>query len=421
MKKRITELSQQVRILKVANVVLATFLILSVLMNCVVYFKDGKDTKKVVKEKSESTSTFRRPKKAIEYNLADCVKKLGKYKGLTVTIDKDDDTLTKEDYADYVLSQLDTTYTLPAGEKIETGDLLKVNIEVTVDGQTFNGSSMTLPDYELGQDAYCHGVDARLTGYKVGTKEPLKFSMKLPEEFDPFDGETPEKEEHENLLPSDVAGKKADFKITLVSAERSIKYDHKTISDDILIANTSYKSVNEFMKYCEDFANDYNTYHEKQAKRTTLLAEIVENSDVEISQDVKDQELAIYLDQYTKMYASQYNSLQEYLEQSGGQTYEEFVQDSRERLDSTLVNLAISLKIAEEENATISKKEITNYVKDLVKGSSYEESSTDDVYSLYDSEFMKGEDFVKRMALSTKVLDSIAKSATFTYVESEDK
>lgn len=414
MKNKIERLENNLAFSKCVCILLGVLLVVSLLLNVyLVHELNSDENGKETADVSDESELFEMPDKALDYNLADCVKSLGKYKDLEVFIDEDNvQTVTVEEYADYVLSELETTYEVPKGDKTEYGDLIDLQIRGTIDGVDFDGGSMNLPDYQIGEESYFTGFDDYLVDITVGSNKAKTFEVELPEDFDPFNGENPE-DDGEESDTVDLAGKLAKFEVAVSSAERSITYDCETVTDDILAANTTYSTVEEFMEYCEDFVKGYNDYYDKQARRSALLNEIIADSEVEIPDEYLQQELAIYILQYTNIYATYYDSLEEYLETEEGITYEEFLTESEERLKSTVTNLAVSLKLAEVEGIEITDQGIQDYIVDLVEGSYYEGSEPEEIYDLYKTKYMTGEDFIKRMALSTKVLDELLEFQTF--------
>lgn len=337
---------------------------------------------------------------AIKYDPNDIVKSIGEY-DLKDLVIEDSYEITEEDvedYMDYFLQDYSTTIDYENGHVVEGDETVNVNYEGTVDGETFDGGTAEDAYINLAEDEYIPGFAENIVGHCVG--DTFSFDVDFPKEYE-----------------ESLAGKHAVFKVTINSSALEIKYDHTNVTEKILRDNTAYESLDEFKEYCRTYVTGYYADLLDSEKKQAIMNAIKENTDCDVPDDVLQNEVDMYEQQFINLYCID-TDLEGYVSDNYGMTVDQFREQIKEDVATSFTNVVICEKLAQDLGVTLSDDQYKKYVAKLVEGTSYGTESYDELYSVYGTDYMDGEKYIRRMALCDAVMEELMSKASFI-VDSE--
>ena len=336
----------------------------------------------------------------------------GEYKNLTVELPHVD-PVTDEAVEEEIQRTLNSHAELAVVERAaEEGDTVNIDYVGTMDGVEFEGGSDTGSELVLGEGGMIDGFEDGIVGMTAG--ETKTVDVTFP---DPYDNNP------------DLAGKPAQFKITLNSVSEEVvpeftdefvaelgSDDHSHIDDD---HKDSVKTVEDYRAYVREQLEE--TYNEDVRSNQYLYTwtAIVNGCEVKSYPEsaVKKYANDLYNYNYTWFASSGYSQYGLTAE-NFGITKEAMTEEARENLKEELCLWAI----AKANNITVSDEEYTAKVNALVESTNktlaaqYEAGE----YTPYTAEtYLKT---TTRQSVETKVLyDKIVGEAiaTATFTEAE--
>ena len=339
---------------------------------------------------------------------------LPQYKG--VTVPAEEYTITDDELNTQISSILDqyATYDQIKDRAIEDGDVVNIDYVGSVDGEEFSGGNTngggTL--VTAGSDAYIDDFLTQIIGHTPG--ETFNVEVTFP---DPYDNNP------------DLAGKPAQFKITLNSVSEEVVPE---LTDEFVaeLGSDDHSHIDDDHKDSVKTVEDYRAYVREQLEKTY-------NEDVRDNQYlytwtaiVNGCEVKSYPESAVKKYANDlYNYNYTWFASSGysqygltaenfGITKEAMTEEARENLKEELCLWAV----AKANNITVSDEEYTAKLNALVESTNKTLAAqyTADQYTPYTAEtYLKT---TTRQSVETKVLyDKIVGEAiaTATFTEAE--
>ena len=349
--------------------------------------------------------TYNEPRDRVEYAAADCVTKNGDPDLTDLEVEKEHE-VTDEDVTaemDDELANYSDTTELETGMTVESGMNLTIAYDVEVDGAEVDGLGSDELDIALGSDVIMEGLDAEIEGHEVG--ETFDVSIEIPESFN-----------------EDLAGKTANFTITINSGYATTTVTADTVTDEFIANNfEDYETVEEYREGMQEDVEEYYKLLFENNKKSAVLEAIKDSCDVEVPDDLLEQETEIYAAQFTNMYCNG-EELEDYLENYYATTLDEFYDTIADDVKTSVENVLVCQYYADELGVKLTDEDLTKYLDELTSGTSYSSENADEVYALYKTEYMTGKEYVERMALCDKVVETMAEDATFVYVDevSED-
>lgn len=311
---------------------------------------------------------------------------LGQYQGLKITKTKVEE-VTDQDVEDYIneIAQDYVEYREIDRKEVQDGDFLKVDFELSIDGEKVEDYSGEDMDMEVGEGyldmSEGFSIDSHLVGASVG--DTVKVDVEFP---DDYEDET-------------YAGKKGQMSVTIHSIEEEYQPE---VDDSWAQENMGFDTLEEFKQQtkqdlqteAEDSAEAEDQQAlweqiEKNAKQIKDFPEDVIKEGVEKEQETVD-EYAGYMglepDEFIK-------------ENYGDVTLEEYVKDN-------LFAQCIKDLIVEEQGITVSQEEYEEELSTYVDGESF--TSEEEVL-----EYMGGEEYVIEWLLYDKLDEFVASANTF--------
>ena len=281
------------------------------------------------------------------------------------------------------------------GEETKDGDVLTVDFTATADGKEFEGSKGESVSFTLGSSASSSlpaAVREKLAGVKVGSEQ--KITVTLPEDFS----------------ASDVAGKSAEYTVTVKKAIRVTVTEE--ITDALIAAVTEQKTVAEAKESLKKTLQEAYDTNAAKAKYSTLWKAILDKAEVKEypSSALKDAVQKNY-DYYDSVAGLYYKlSLREYVKQQGYSGLSDF----KEKVCVPAAEEAIKEKLVfysllKEEKWEASDDELKARIEEL-----YEDQSKESYPELADFEAVIDRDAVRDTLLWEKGMESLLATASVT-------
>ena len=314
----------------------------------------------------------------------DKVVELGKYKELKGTLDVQ--KITKKDVQaeiDQRVKDAAETKTIKKG-KVKDGDTIVIDYEGRIDGVKFDGGSAEKQKLEIGSGTMIPGFEKSLIGKKIG--ETCTINVTFPKDYQ----------------AEDLAGKDAEFEVTIRSKKEKITYEY----DNKFIRKTSkYYRKSSYEKAVKEEL-------EKEARETaeaeleeTLWAKVVEKSKVKKYPRglVKDEIEAVKI-QYDRM-AQQYGTSTAQM----GITEEQYKAAAKEAVKEKLILHAI----AEKEGIKVTRKDKNKFYDQILEDSNMTEEEFEKATEMSVKDWVKANHY-ESQPLRDKVLDFIREHGKIT-------
>lgn len=317
-------------------------------------------------------------------------------------------TVTEQDVIDemnYELSNYMDKTELPEGMTVETG--MTVNLDYTADmaNADLEGLSAEGEDVELGSGALMDGFEEAIVGHAIG--ESFKVELEITEDFS-----------------EELAGQKITFDVKINSGSVNTELDSETVTDEFVKNN--FEDFDTVAEYKASMQKDVEAYYEQEFannKKSAVLKVLQGVCDVTLPDELMAQEMEMYKQQFARMYCDEGMDLEEYLSAYYEMTVSEFETEVKENVETSVRNVLVCQYYAKTLGISVSDEDVNEYVEGLTTGTSYSSADAKEIYDLYESDYMSGEEYVERMALCEKVVDYFVdnEDCTFKYVPAEEE
>lgn len=284
----------------------------------------------------EGTTTL--PTQAIapkEFNVS---VKLGTYKGLTT--DCEVPPVTEDDIENelkYFLSTVKEKSPVTDRE-VQNGDFVLIDFVGTMDGEVFDGGSATGYELEIGSHSFIDGFESGLIGKKQGDSVSLDLSFP------------------ENYGNAELAGKPVNF---MVNINEIYTYVTPELTDELVAANTSFASIEEYKEAARKEFAKYNEEYADSMAKDDLIKQVIESSEFtgEISEEVAYEEESAL--QYYDLLMQQYYGIDglTYFQYTYGFTEEEYKLFIHEQSEFQVKYVHILDEIVKAEGLTLTEEE----------------------------------------------------------------
>lgn len=336
------------------------------------------------------------------YNVMDYVK-LCDYSN--ITIDVAAPTVTDEEIDQYIdlMCNYNKAYQVVDKLEAEDGDYVNIDYVGKKDGVAFNGGTADGYVLGLGTGTFIPGFEEGIVGHQVG--ETFDLDLTFPE----------------NYGNEELKGQAVVFTVTLNSIVMDEEIDHTNITDEYvkeyLNSNddvTDVATLKEFIRVnvLSDKAADQDSSNREQ-----LAQYLMDNCEVNIPDGLADDKTNEYMAQMTVQLEDAGHTLDEYLEQSAGMSYEEYFDTIKERITENLTLELILEAIACESGLTVDEVKFQSYMSNALASSSYD--SVEKLNEMYTTEYCDGETYMRRGFLISNAYDNVINSTKFNVVEAE--
>lgn len=261
--------------------------------------------------------------------------KVTKYTGLDVKVEAK--KVTKEQL-DAELNRVkeQNVRLVEVEREIKAGDVANINFSGSIDGVKFEGGTAEEFDLEIGSHSFIEGFEDQLVGLKTG--EDKDVNVTFPE----------------NYHAKDLAGKPAVFACH-INAIKEKQYPE--LNDEFASNVSEFETFEEFKNHMKEHLQEHMDEHAKRDADVAIIDKIVENTEVEVPNQMVEGEVDNMLRdlEYRLMY--QGLKLEAYM-QYMNTTLDKYRENLKaEALKSVKVRLALSY-ILEKEKITLTDKEV---------------------------------------------------------------
>ena len=267
---------------------------------------------------------------------------LGEYKGLEV--EDEDATVTDEEVeAKLKEEQEKNSTTVPVeGRPVQNGDIVELNFEGFVDGQTFPGGKGENFPLTIGSHSFIDTFEDQLIGAEIG--EEREVNVTFPEDYN----------------AKELAGKPAVFQTKILS----IKVKELPALDDEFASEVSeFETLAEYRADVRKTLEEKKAEQAKTAKEDKLIAKAVENASMDIPELMLTSQAENMIQEFSQRLSYQGMSMEQYLQYTGSTT-EKMLEQNKESAKIRIQSRLVLEEIAKAENLEATEedfeKEIAN-------------------------------------------------------------
>ena len=308
---------------------------------------------------------------------------LGEYKGLEAK--KDPVSITEEDVETELKRVAERNAKLISVEDrpVQTGDILNIDFEGSVDGVPFEGGTSKGHTLEIGSGSFFPGFEEQLVGFLVNDEKDI--NVKFPEDYN----------------SKDLAGKEAVFKVKV----NEIKFKQLSeINDDFAGDVSEFETLEE---YKADIRNKLTEKAQNTADRKyedEIVKKAADNAICEIPEVMVNKRLDDMMRQFDMTLRYQGLNLQGYMNMMGIDEAK-LREDYRESAHQDVKTQLVIEKIAEVEKIDCSPQE---YDEELSKmAESYHQPVEEMMKHLHEDDI----EYIKTSVISKKTIAILADNA----------
>ena len=272
-----------------------------------------------------------------DYDLSEYVE-IGEFMGIEVSAD--DITATDEEAIEKVhsfLEENDAVSKMPVTDRaVRNGDFVNIDYVGTKDGVAFDGGTAQGYDLEIGSGTFIPGFEEGLIGAEIG--ETVALDLTFPEQY----------------KSAELAGAAVVFTVTVNSIQA---YSYPEINDEFISTNFGdYSSA-------EAFIADVKTSIVSDKKWTIVREKLLSSANV---LKYPEKEIASFekeLNDNYQNYADSFGlSLEDFVQQYMGMTYDTFKQQVTEYAQGEVKTQMVCVAIARREGIELTEEEFNEYV-----------------------------------------------------------
>ena len=188
----------------------------------------------------------------------------------TLTVETTPKQVVDDEMIDSQINSLLSSYKDEVDEAAKDGDTVNIDYVGTIDGVEFDGGSATGYNLTLGSGTFIPGYEDQLIGAKKGEKVTVKVTF--PEDYG----------------NADLQGKDAEFAVTVNTVSRTPELTDEWLKKHAEDLETEAKTVAEFRDEQKALLQAQVDYSYNSNVRTEALQQIVDNSEIGMSDAMKD-------------------------------------------------------------------------------------------------------------------------------------
>ena len=188
----------------------------------------------------------------------------------TITVETTPKQVVDDEMIDSQINSLLSSHKDEVDEAAKDGDTVNIDYVGTIDGVEFDGGSATGYNLTLGSGTFIPGYEDQLIGAKKGEKVTVKVTF--PEDYG----------------NADLQGKDAEFAVTVNTVSRTPELTDEWLKKHAEDLETEAKTVAEFRDEQKALLQAQVDYSYNSNVRTEALQQIVDNSEIGMSDAMKD-------------------------------------------------------------------------------------------------------------------------------------
>lgn len=278
--------------------------------------------------------------------------KVGDYKSISITLDGNYE-VTDDEVKEYLNSYLsnNSTYTVTDKQEVEDGDVVNIDFEGKINGETFEGGSAEGQHLEIGSGSFIAGFEDGLIQHKVG--EDVVLNLKFPDDY----------------WNEEYAGKDVEFSVKINSIDQSDAKTYDSIDDSYVKETYGYETKQDW--YDSVYNSLVSTMEQQRLSdaQVKYFEELMPMANITVPDELIDKELDENLRQMEIYAKDSYDAtVEEYLAQYEGYDSIDAYKDAvREEVEENLKEQLVIDYIIQAEGITITEggyKEFLAYYLD---------------------------------------------------------
>ena len=307
----------------------------------------------------------------------DKVVDLGKYEGLkgTLSVQKVTDEDVKAEI-DQRVKDAAYTKTIKKG-KVKKGDTIVIDYSGKIDGKKFDGGTAEKQKLKIGSGKFIPGFEEALIGKKIG--EECTINVTFPEDYQ----------------AEDLAGKDAEFDVTIRSKKEKVtyKYNGKFIRD-----TSKYFKKSSYEKAVKEELEEQARETAESTLEEELWQKVLNKTEIKkYPKGLLKEEIPIVQAQYARM-AEQYGTSPEQM----GITEDQYKEFAKQSLKEKLTIHAI----AKKAGIKVTRKDKKDFYNEILENSQMTEKEFEQATEMTVKEWVKANHY-DIQPLRDKVLDYI--------------
>ncbi len=270
---------------------------------------------------------------------------LGAYKGLKVKaiLNEYQPEMLEQQLRE---AQAHHTHSHPADGKVsELGDIVVIDFVGSIDGVEFDGGKATDYELELGSHSFIDTFEDQLVGHKAG--EHVTVKVTFPEDYG----------------AKTLAGKEAVFECDV----KSVNTKHiPEINDELAKHVAGVDTLDEWKKEIEAQLRHEIDRRNQSAKEDAILAQVVDNSKVELPEEVIEEQLDIVMRDLSQRLAYQGMRIEDYANYVGT-TVDALRAERRDDAERIAKTKQVLEALVRAEDLTVSDAELDAKVEEIAK------------------------------------------------------
>lgn len=314
---------------------------------------------------------------------------LGEYKGMEVShqVQKVTDEEV-EAYINYLLAMSVEKEEVTDRELVENGDIVNIDYEGKKDGVAFDGGTDTGYDLTIGSGTFIDGFEEGLIGVKKG--ETVDLTLTFPEDYH----------------AEELAGVETVFTVTVngIYKEVSPEFTDEFVAD---LGIENIATTKEYHAYLKNLMEESNAESALQSTQMDVLDLVTENAKISnVPEELVNKYYETNVNNMTYQAMMYGMDLESFVSAYYGLDAETFENEIAEAARVSANQVLVCLKIAEEENMSVSDDELNAAVEEKYAEYGYE--SAEDFKNTVDLEEYRDS------LLLNKVVDFLVENATIT-------
>lgn len=270
---------------------------------------------------------------------------LGEYKGVAVPVSHTEVT-DEEVEAELKKEQEKNSRTITVEDRAaEKGDIVTIDFEGTVDGETFQGGSGKDYPLTLGSGTFIPGFEDQLVGAKA--EDVVDVHVTFPEDYN----------------SEELKGKAAVFKCTVHKIETK---ELPELDDDFAKDVSEFDTLEEYKNSLREDLKKKKEDEAKREKENAAVDKAVANAQMEIPDAMLDTQAAQMVDNFARRLSAQGMSMEQYMQYTGQNAAALQEQMKPQALKQIQTRLVLE-KVVQVENIQISDERLEEEFEKMAK------------------------------------------------------
>lgn len=317
------------------------------------------------------------------------------YEHMEITVEPNVTDITTEMIDERILQQV-SPKSLDSGE-VQTGDTVVIDLEGTIDGETFDGGNAENYNLTIGSGTFIEGFEDQLVGMELNKDHPKEKTIRVvfPEDYS----------------NDDLAGKVATFKVKLKDIKRTPQVKELSKEEIKQLSNDEADSIKAYRKIVKQELRDEYDKQYKSNLDAAMLEWLKENVKAkpfpdELKNWYYDSVYLVYSD-YAETYGMDVKDVFVSNGISNVTDKESFIKYVSDKVEEELLSEMIPQAIAEDLDVTCTDDEYKEYVQSMMDARYY--SGT-----MEEFEKIFGKTCLRHWAVTDNVYDKLATGVVVT-------